>query len=119
MGEHFDELAKALATGRSRRQALRTFAVGVAGAALASLVPGRAADATTTNAGAACAKFCNTAFAAFPGAAVECITDAVKGKGRCFECGPKASNKNKTPCGGVCCPNGACVRSNGGQFFCF
>jgi hypothetical protein len=118
MGELFDELAKALASGRSRRQALRSFAAGVAGAALASLVPGRSAEAAT-NASAACAKFCNTAFAAFPSTAAFCLTQSVVGKGPCFECGPKASSSsNKIPCGPVCCPSGACARINGGVLIC-
>jgi hypothetical protein len=117
MGEHFDELARALASGRSRRQALRSFAAGVAGAALASLMPGRSAEAST-NASAACARFCNTAFAAIPGAAVFCITQSVIGKGACFECGPKAKNKDLIPCGGFCCASGSCLRVNGGHQIC-
>jgi hypothetical protein len=42
MGQQFDELAKALAAGQSRREALQRFAAGVAGVVLATL-PGRAA----------------------------------------------------------------------------
>jgi hypothetical protein len=42
MGQQFDELAKALASGQSRREALRKFVGGAAGVVLASL-PGRAA----------------------------------------------------------------------------
>jgi hypothetical protein len=36
MGKQFDELAKGLASGQSRRQVLRRFAAGVAGAVLAT-----------------------------------------------------------------------------------
>src|SRR5439155_26622698 len=43
--KHFDELSKALANGVSRRSALKRFAAGVAGAALASVLPGRKAAA--------------------------------------------------------------------------
>ena len=45
MGKHFDELSKAFASGASRRSALKRFAAGVAGAALASVLPGRSAEA--------------------------------------------------------------------------
>lgn len=45
MGKQFDELSKALASGASRRAALKRFAVGLAGAALASVLPGRRAEA--------------------------------------------------------------------------
>jgi hypothetical protein len=45
MGKEFDELARALANGVSRRKALRRFAAGAAGAAFASVFGGRSADA--------------------------------------------------------------------------
>ena len=45
MGKQFDELSKALARGTSRRAALKRFALGAAGAAVASLLPGRNAEA--------------------------------------------------------------------------
>ena len=45
MGKHFDELSKALASGVSRRQALRRFVGGALGAMLATAIPGRAASA--------------------------------------------------------------------------
>jgi hypothetical protein len=45
MGKHFDELSKALASGASRRSALKRFAAGVAGAVVASVLPGRSAEA--------------------------------------------------------------------------
>lgn len=40
MGDQFDELSKALASGMTRREALRRFAGGVVGVALAGVVPG-------------------------------------------------------------------------------
>ena len=55
MGQQFDELAKALASGQSRREALRKFIGGVAGVVLAS-VPGRAAADECKRAGKACKK---------------------------------------------------------------
>jgi hypothetical protein len=45
MGEQFEELAKALARGTSRRVALKRFAAGLAGAALANVFAGRTAQA--------------------------------------------------------------------------
>jgi hypothetical protein len=45
MGKQFDELAKALANGTSRRAALKRFAVGAVGAAAAIVMPGRSAQA--------------------------------------------------------------------------
>jgi hypothetical protein len=45
MGKHFDELSKALASGQSRRQALRRFGVGVAATLVASLMPSQTAEA--------------------------------------------------------------------------
>ena len=45
MGKHLDELAKALASGTSRRTALKRFAAGVAGAALANTLFGATAEA--------------------------------------------------------------------------
>jgi hypothetical protein len=56
MGKEFDELAKALASGVSRRRALKRFAGGAVGAAFASLFTGRSADAQVTP--AACRQFC-------------------------------------------------------------
>lgn len=45
MGTQFDDLAKALATGTSRRVALKRFAAGLLGAAVASSAFGRPAAA--------------------------------------------------------------------------
>jgi hypothetical protein len=41
MGKQFDELSKALASGASRRRALRRFLGSVVGAAMVALIPGR------------------------------------------------------------------------------
>jgi hypothetical protein len=57
MGEHFNELAKAFAQGRSRRHALQRFIGGVAAGALTLLVPG-AAPAASFSGGSACVKYC-------------------------------------------------------------
>jgi len=44
LGKHFDELSKSLASGMSRRASLRRFALGTAGALLATVRPGRGAQ---------------------------------------------------------------------------
>jgi hypothetical protein len=56
MGKQLDELAKAMAAGTSRRAALKRFAVGVAGAALASVLPAQGAQAQGV--GLTCVQFC-------------------------------------------------------------
>ena len=58
MGKHFDELSKALASGASRRSALKRVAAGVAGAALASVLPGRRAQAQVTDEQRECHEVC-------------------------------------------------------------
>jgi hypothetical protein len=58
MGKHFDELSKALASGASRRSALKRFAAGVAGAAIASFLPGRRAEAQTADELRECQEIC-------------------------------------------------------------
>ena len=45
MGKQFDELAKALASGVSRRSALKRFAAGAVGAAITTMFSGRSAAA--------------------------------------------------------------------------
>ena len=57
MVKHFDELAKALASGMPRRVALRRFAGGLVGAAMAAAIPGRAALAAPSGKGG-CAAYC-------------------------------------------------------------
>jgi len=56
MGKVFEELSKDLASGVSRRQALRRFAAGI-GAAIAALLTGRSAEAQRGGK-AACVEFC-------------------------------------------------------------
>jgi len=118
----FDEMAKAMASSVSRREALRRVAGGFAGAALASLglSRGRAwGDGNPNKGNDACAHWCHDV--AFPGPgpdAGKCTSAAAKGKGPCYECGPAAVGPHGPICAGVCCGanqscvNGACV-SNG------
>ena len=58
MGEHFDELSKAVAGGASRRRALKRFGAGVGAALLAGIVPGRKAAAQLTQEERQCREFC-------------------------------------------------------------
>jgi hypothetical protein len=61
MGKELDELSKALASGVSRRVAVRRFLFGSIGAAAASLLPGRTsfAQARNANPAAQCAQLCS------------------------------------------------------------
>lgn len=56
MTKHFDELAKAFAAGVPRRVALRRFAGGLVGAAMATVIPGQTALAAGGKAD--CAAWC-------------------------------------------------------------
>jgi hypothetical protein len=59
MGKELDELSKALASGVSRRAAVRRFVFGSIGAAAASLLSGRTSFAqSTVNPAAQCLRFC-------------------------------------------------------------
>lgn len=55
MGKEFDELSKALASGLSRRQALRRFGLGLFGAAVAAMLPWRTSEAQEIQ---DCNRFC-------------------------------------------------------------
>lgn len=102
MSEAFDDLAKALASGMSRREALRRFGIAAFGG-LAFLYPARARAAPASAAGkgtfTACVDFC--AFVYHPGtnAYYKCVRDAKDDKGLCKEFGPASA-----PCRGVQCP---------------
>jgi hypothetical protein len=58
MGKEFDELARALASGVSRRAALKRFAAGAVGAAFASVFTGRSADAQSPSSPPECQEIC-------------------------------------------------------------
>ena len=58
MGEYFDELSKAFARGRSRRQAFRRFVLGLLGGSAAVLMPGGADPAVGLTGGAGCVRLC-------------------------------------------------------------
>jgi hypothetical protein len=106
-----DELAVAVARGKSRRAILRA-ALAVGGAAVLSMIPTRAFAASNES----CAHFCQQ----LPPGKLrgKCVEDAAHGKGLCFACGPKGTNAGL--CGTHCCPpgtvcrNGQCVLTGGG-----
>src|SRR5688500_16655398 len=105
----FDELARDLARGVSRREALWRVAGGLAGAVLASLGLGKTWGQVGNSGRGSdeCASFCETVFR--PGSARgQCINDAAHGKGLCFECGP-ASAGEKVLCGTICCETVCCA----------
>ena len=84
--EQFDELAKWLASGVSRRDALRRVGGILAGAALASLLPRRTQAATPDRGNDECAHFCNMVYP--PGRERgRCKSEAAKGEGPCYACG--------------------------------
>lgn len=101
----FDELAKDLARGVSRREALRRLGGGMAGAMLASLGVGRAWGQGNSD----CAHFCDSVYP--PGRQRgECKSDAAHGQGICQQCGPAAPPGHGPLCGTfgnpVCCDSG-------------
>ena len=62
MTSHLDELAKGMASGMSRRRALKLFGTGLLGSAAAVVLPSAATAAKGRN--DACAQFCNSVFGA-------------------------------------------------------
>ena len=87
MEHRFDELAKELARGLSRREALRRLGGGLAAALLAPLVSTRAWGDGEGN--SLCAHFCQSIFPPGPQRG-ECISAAAHGEGPCYEYGPMA-----------------------------
>jgi hypothetical protein len=82
MSEHpFDDLARTLATGASRRGVLKA----IGGAVLGSLVAAPPQPVLADN--SACAHFCASVFGADTRAAGQCTSDAAHGKGLCHTCG--------------------------------
>lgn len=118
-GPGFDELAKAMRSAATRRQA----AGGLLGLGLAALTGRTLTDAKAKRHGkhagkgkgardasgpggkggnSACAKFCAQVFGADTPAAGQCTSDAAHGKGLCHQCGAKVSNACCVPQNGVC-----------------
>jgi hypothetical protein len=78
VGTHFDELSKALARGESRKSALKRFAAGLAGAALAVVRPGQAAADDAFG----CDRDCSDLFPRLGGAWRQCVADCLRCRAR-------------------------------------
>jgi hypothetical protein len=102
----FDALARELARGLSRREALHRLAGGFAGALLATLGLERA-GAAAPGGNSACAHWCHSLP---PGPDTDhCTSDAAHGQGLCYQCGPAAPAGHPDLCsiaglGATCCP---------------
>lgn len=100
-GERFDALTRRFGDTRSRREVL----AGISATALASLglhrfvkPHGALAAGNST-----CAHWCHDNFSG--NLAGRCTSDAAKGKGICYQCGPAApANNGLQFCGGICIP---------------
>ena len=117
MSDHpFDDLARTLAAGASRRGVLRA----IGGAVLGTLVaaPPRPVLA---DGNADCAHFCDDVEPPGPGRG-ECKSDAAQQQGLCYTCGPAATAGHPDVCGvgtssvtcctvasPTCCGNATCV----------
>ncbi len=111
--QRFDSLARALAAPRTRRSVLG----GLMGGWLAGLLGRQGGDAR--QASTDCKSFCQ---GRPPGERGKCTSDAAKGRGLCYECGPAAINPAAVACQGkdcgqvvnacgatVTCGSGACA----------
>lgn len=100
MQHWFDELARTMASGVSRRQAFGRLAALLGGAAFASITPTIALADDDHDRGP-CADFCR----GLPDDQLDrCNDQATHAKGACYDCGPKGNNKGL--CGKACCANG-------------
>src|SRR5262249_49946260 len=104
----FDALARDLAAGLSRREALRRLGGGLAVTLLASLNLGRAWGLSNGD----CAAFCNSIYPPGP-LRGRCTADAAHGTGLCYECGPAAPAGHGPVCGTAINPtNRFCCRAD-------
>jgi len=91
-GDDFDDLSRRLAVVPSRRGVLKGLGGGLAGALLWRAGPANAAGNST------CAQFCASTFGADTAAASQCTSEAAKGRGLCYTCGPKSTGGTKSIC---------------------
>jgi hypothetical protein len=109
MKDAFDDLSKALASGMSRRDALRKFGIAVAGS-LFFLRPGFAGAKTPKEGPTTqqqCDQFCLWLYGPKTSAYKTCKSQANAGYGACYDFGPASPN-----CNGVNCPNHSFCVSN-------
>ncbi len=95
MKEALDDLSKALASGMSRRDALKRFGLAAAGTLLFFRRPGFAHAGESSD----CKRFCKFVYGDGTAAYRECWEDAKRGRGVCFEFGPKSK-----ACRSIDCP---------------
>jgi hypothetical protein len=112
MKDAFDDLSKALASGMSRRDALRKFGVAVAGSLFffrpgaggAFITPTRPPDK-------ACQQFCLWLYGKGTSAYATCVNQAKQKYGACYDFGP-----GSPACSGVECPSHSFCVSNSVNF---
>jgi hypothetical protein len=94
--DRFDQLARAVGAGRSRRGILK----GLGAAALGAVGLQRfgAAEAANGKGNSGCAHFCNQVFGADTSAAGQCTSQGAHGTGPCVACANNPANY----CGGAC-----------------
>jgi hypothetical protein len=121
--QRLDELSKAFVSGHSRRSVLKV-GLGLAGAAVAAAMPGRASAAKwdNGNGNSDCAHFCNAIFPAGPERGV-CKSAGAHAEGLCIQCDADVTRicagSNPPRCcppAKFCCGTSACC--NPGQFCC-
>ena len=104
MKEAFDDLAKALASGMSRRDALKRFGYAAAGTLLFFRHPLGAHAGESSD----CKRFCTFVYGKDTDAYHECWESAKHGRGACFEFGPESK-----ACRSIQCPPYSfCVSQN-------
>jgi hypothetical protein len=106
--KEFDDLAKAFATGMSRRTAIKRFGLAALGVAFAGLAPGRAAARATTICGQTpptCKSFCDWLYGKGSKAYFSCIDSGACHSGPCYEFGPQSPDCHHS----VCPVNTVCV----------
>jgi len=112
MAHRFDELVKALADARSRREMLKLIGASLVGTLLTS---GSRQDALASN--SACAHFCDSVFPPGPERG-KCKSEAAHGKGLCFDCEADVNRVCGEGSAMFCCEAGeACVSVNNGDDF--
>ena len=112
MTKEFDDLARAFASGVSRRTALKRFGLAALGVVFAGVVPGRAA-ARRSQGGCGvtpgpCKLFCAWLYGNGTKAYFYCIESGSCHVGPCFEFGPFSPDCRFS----VCPPNSVCVSLN-------
>ena len=110
MSREFDDLARALASGMSRRTALKRFVVAAAGLAVGGLLPGRAGAARSgdvpcaSSAPPTCQTFCAWLYGKGTPAYTNCTNEGRCRYGPCYWYGPQSPDCHHSVCpvGTVC-----------------